>query len=100
MPLDTSRSLAHWSRVKALFEEAQACPPAARAAFLDAACTDDGRPNAALRHEVERLLAFDAGADDFFDALITDRPARFELTDARRGWLPSGRIQGRVWGLR
>lgn len=56
--------LHRWPRVKALFDEAQQRPPTARGAFLDAACDDD-----ALRREVERLLAFDAGAGAFFDTL-------------------------------
>ena len=62
-------SLTLWPRAKALFDEAQAYAPEERAAFLDAACTEDGVPNDELRREVERLLAYDAGADVYFDTL-------------------------------
>jgi WD40 repeat protein len=44
-------------RVQALFNEAVELPPEQRAAFLDAACSQD----AGLRAEVEGLLAYDAG---------------------------------------
>jgi len=62
-------SLTLWPRAKALFEEAQDRAPEERAAFLDAACTEDGVPNDALRREVERLLGYDDGADAYFDTL-------------------------------
>jgi predicted Ser/Thr protein kinase len=46
--------------VQALFDQALDLPPEERSAFLDAACADD----AALRAEVESLLACDAGPQD------------------------------------
>ena len=59
---------ARWRAVKALFEEALARPPGARAAFLDDACrAADGTPDAALRSAVEALLDADTEADDFLD---------------------------------
>lgn len=45
-----------------LFVQAKELEPAARGAFLEEACGDD----AALRMEVERLLAAAARADSFF----------------------------------
>src|SRR5690606_37025924 len=68
-PPPLTMSLTLWPRAKALFDEAQAYAPEERAAFLDAACTEDGVPNDELRREVERLLAYDAGADVYFDTL-------------------------------
>ncbi len=47
-------------RLERLFRAARLHPAGERAAFLDAACPDD----AALRAEVEALLALDAQADD------------------------------------
>ncbi len=44
----------NWSRVKALFNEALDLPPPERAGLIDRACDGD----AALRREVESLLAF------------------------------------------
>ena len=51
-----------WRRVEELFHAAQARRPQERSAFLDAACSDD----AALRRELEELLAQPASADVFF----------------------------------
>ena len=51
-----------WQRASALFERALDLEPAARAAWLDTECAD-----AALRAQVERLLAADAAADDFLE---------------------------------
>jgi len=62
-------SLDYWSRAKPLFEAARQRPRAAREAFLAAACDGD----AALRAEVERLLALSAEADGFFDTLGQER---------------------------
>ena len=71
--------MTRWRRVEAVFSEAADLAPAARPAFLDAACrTDDGRPDAALREEVEALLAADVVADGFFDS------AEVRLGDAAR----------------
>ncbi|MEM6327105.1 MAG: serine/threonine-protein kinase, partial [Bacteroidota bacterium] len=58
-----------WTRIEHLFAEVDGLDPAERDAVLDReAVTPDGEPDLALREEVERLLALDAGADDFFDA--------------------------------
>ena len=54
-----------WPRVKALFQAALERSPDKRAAFLDAATGDD----AALRHEVDSLLASDASGASFLDGL-------------------------------
>jgi serine/threonine-protein kinase len=45
-------------QVQALFDRAVELAPEQRAAFLDSACSQD----AALRAEVEGLLAYDAGS--------------------------------------
>ena len=75
-----------------VFDRAASLPPAARQAFLDGACG----ANAALRHEVERLLAADAGRGSLFettpgsgasDAESTvphDAPHRFHLPPGKR----------------
>ncbi|NNF56767.1 MAG: hypothetical protein HKN04_00860, partial [Rhodothermaceae bacterium] len=70
--------------MKALFEEALAHPPGTRTDFLDSACED----NAALRAEVERLLAADQNADDFLDdssalfgPLLDDLPTHLHRVD-------------------
>src|SRR2546426_8551252 len=52
-----------WRQVKALFAEALDRAPDARPAFLAAACPHD----AAMRHEVEELLAADAEAASFIE---------------------------------
>ena len=54
-----------WPRVKALFQAAVERPTEERAAFLDAATGDD----AALRREVESLLASDTSGVSFLDRL-------------------------------
>ncbi|NNF56693.1 MAG: serine/threonine protein kinase, partial [Rhodothermaceae bacterium] len=54
-----------WTRIEDLFNQALERDPAERAAFLDAECGGD----IALREEVEKLLAMDAGAADYFDRL-------------------------------
>ena len=54
-----------WRHVKDVFERALECPPAERDAFLTHAAGDD----AALREEVERLLAAEAEASVYFDTL-------------------------------
>ena len=61
-------SLVPWSRVKALFEEAVELPTVDRDAWLEATCGDD----VALRKAVERLLAAEAGADEYFGAFARD----------------------------
>ncbi|HEY3159740.1 MAG TPA: hypothetical protein VGJ78_12325, partial [Vicinamibacterales bacterium] len=52
-----------WCQVKALFASAVDRPVEERSSFLDAACRDD----AALRQEVETLLAADAQATKFIE---------------------------------
>ncbi len=52
-----------WREVDRVFEAALDRPPGERPAFLDTACAGD----AALRREVERLLAADAREVDFLD---------------------------------
>ena len=54
-----------WARVKALFQAAVERPAAERAAFLSAEAADD----AALRREVESLLAAEAAEASFLDRL-------------------------------
>jgi tetratricopeptide (TPR) repeat protein/TolB-like protein len=55
-------------RRDALFEQALALSPSARAAFLTQACADDGE----LRAEVASLLEAHDAADGFFEALARD----------------------------
>jgi serine/threonine-protein kinase len=50
-----------WQKVDELFEAVLEHDPRDRAAFLDRACGDDHE----LRHEVEKMLAFDRNAEDF-----------------------------------
>ena len=57
-----------WHEVDRLFEEALDRPPAERPAFLDAACAGD----AALRREVERLLAADEQGAGFLEGTPAD----------------------------
>ena len=64
------------ARLWALFDQAADLPPQEQHALLDAACPDD----AALRAEVERLLAGDAGlhadggARAFLDSPVARSP--------------------------
>ena len=50
-----------WQRIKEIFYSAQDHTPAGRSAFLNEVCGDD----AAMREEVETLLAADASNEDF-----------------------------------
>ena len=59
---------ARWHQVDRLFEEALDRPPAERSAFLDSACAGD----AALRRDVERLLAADAEGSGFLGGSPTE----------------------------
>jgi len=71
-----------WPRVKALFQAAIERPADERAAFLAAATGDD----AALRHEVELLLASDAADVSFLDRLpVASESALNDLLSARVG---------------
>src|SRR5581483_417360 len=57
-----------WKQVETLFEAALEREPEARAAFLDDACGDD----AALRREVESLLAHQQPTGHFLSTLVHD----------------------------
>ena len=63
MPDPTAR----WRRIESVFSDAADLPPAERPAFLDRACRTDGRPDRALREEVEALLAADVAVPGFFE---------------------------------
>jgi len=69
-----------WHKVDRLFAEALDCPTAERPALLDAACTGD----AALRREVERLLAADAEEGGFLES-PPDELLRLRLDDQEEG---------------
>ena len=79
-----------WHQIEALFEAALAQPPEARAAFLDAACTDaGGRPDPDLRCEVASLLDAHAGpgpVDRLAEELVAPlaRAAEGEPAEGRR----------------
>jgi Tol biopolymer transport system component/predicted Ser/Thr protein kinase len=81
-----------WRRIEELYHSAQACPPGERAAFLEAACGAD----AALRREIELLLAQDAPGDR-----ILDRPAVALLDNSIAGPLAAKAELGpyRIEGL-
>jgi hypothetical protein len=49
-----------WERIKQLYDDAQGCPLAARAAFLAQACAGDET----LHRDVQRLLDQPIGIDD------------------------------------
>jgi serine/threonine-protein kinase len=70
---------ARYRRIDQLFAAALERPPAERTAFLNAACAGD----AALRSEVERLLAADADVADFLE-----QPAGLERDPGDRLWQP------------
>jgi eukaryotic-like serine/threonine-protein kinase len=53
-----------WSRIEELYHSVAALRPAERNAFLERACGGD----AALRHEVESLLAHDQEAENFIES--------------------------------
>lgn len=52
-----------WKRFKAIFQTAAELDPRERPAYLDQACRDDP----ALRKEVEKLLASEAGLGKFLE---------------------------------
>jgi eukaryotic-like serine/threonine-protein kinase len=80
--------LDRWADVKAIFQAALERNASGRAAFLDAACGDD----AALRREVERLLAAHDDADSQFlePPVVPDDAARLEETRTTVVTLRSG----------
>jgi len=53
-----------WQRIKAIFNSAKECAPAARPDYLNEACGNDEL----IRREVETLLAADESNDDFLHA--------------------------------
>jgi hypothetical protein len=57
-----------WQEVMAVFEAALERATGERAQFLDQACGSD----AALRHEIETLLAAHAGAEGFLEPPVAD----------------------------
>jgi len=82
-----------WQRVSALLDEALELPPEARAAWLDDACGDD----AALRKEVEELLAADDTSGDFLEDATA---IRSELLRDRAESRATARIGERVGAFR
>jgi non-specific serine/threonine protein kinase/serine/threonine-protein kinase len=71
-----------WEKVRALFAEAAAVPPAGREAWLAAACGDDRE----LRDEVQSLLAHDHDADGLFTGGAEQlADAAEDLTGSRLG---------------
>lgn len=84
---------ARWTRLEQIFSGAIERPAAARPAWLDTACGSD----AALRHEVDALLAAHETASDFLEQpaaleVVMDDPVTAEATLAERDAapLPSG----------
>ena len=70
-----TESMTRWRRLESLFEEIVDLPEADREAALDRACrTAEGRPDAALRAEIQGLLDADDEAADFFTPLQTPDP--------------------------
>ena len=61
---------ARWERVKELFEAAVELDPPERASLLDKECAGD----AALRHEIDSLLASDNVADSFIERPASEIP--------------------------
>jgi len=70
---DASR---RWPRVKEIFDEALACPPDRRAAFVRDECGDD----AALADDVSSLLAAHAAAGSFAEQPPIERVAALEAS--------------------
>ncbi|MGE0128730.1 MAG: protein kinase [Blastocatellales bacterium] len=67
-----------WRRMDQLLEAALDLPAERRAAFLAESCGSDEK----LRHEVERMLAASAEADEFFEAAPADAVAEIFDDDA------------------
>jgi eukaryotic-like serine/threonine-protein kinase len=76
-----------WKRVVAIFDSVVQHSPAQRAAFLDDACASD----AALRAEVEAMLAADAEAGSFLERpAVAGWAAALAAPDAPERDLPAG----------
>jgi hypothetical protein len=78
-----TNALDNWPRVKEVLEGALACEGAAREAYLAEACGTD----AALRAQVENLLAGCDGAEKFLET-----PAALRLEEPRPREDQSGRV--------
>ena len=83
-----------WDRIKEIFDAAISCQPADRAPLLTRECGDD----AALRAEIERLLAYSGAESDFLEAPpirlpgLVSKPA-LPLQAFAEGELISGRFR-------
>ena len=78
-----------WAHVERLYHEALEQEPAARAAFLEAACAG----NAELRGEIESLLGFDVAASRFLTRSAIENVAA-RLPQTRPGALIGRQIHG------
>jgi hypothetical protein len=79
-----------WARVKAIFAEASERPSGERAAFLEHACGYD----AALRHEVESLLAVEEDASGFLATPAAVIPPAAAMFDGARSTLQRASHRG------
>ena len=70
-----------WQRAKELFNDALERPPADRAAYLDQACRTE---DAAVRREIESLLAAHHASESFLEA-PPDRGTRLGKTRTSAG---------------
>ena len=77
-----------WSRVERLFHEAAELAPAERAVFLDGLCRED----AALRNEVESLLAADSPGESLVGGAIGRCVEHLSTDTAENSELPVGRV--------
>jgi serine/threonine protein kinase/Tol biopolymer transport system component len=77
-----------WQQIDQLFHSALKCEPAARAAFLERACTGDE----ALRREVESLIVSHEQPDSLIESPAADLAA--ELLAGSGAALPAGEIVG------
>ena len=73
-------TLGRWHEVMTVFEAALERAPGARAQFLDQVCG----PDAALRHELETLLAADAAAEGFLEPPVANAVELLEGDPGRR----------------
>jgi len=68
----------NWRRAEELFHRALAHEPPERRAFLDAQCGGDEE----LRREVESLLEFDGGAENFIESPAFEVAGRLLANDS------------------